>query len=372
MFRKAWVSAVLSVVLLGACEDKAAENKFSTPVSPPRPAASPEPVASPNPVPSPLDTVGKYALQSSIDVPASVLAAGPAADVLTLLQQLHDDPAAALFSALDQAGIPLVNDLYGVLPGALRDVVRGSINDYAKGRIRGDGGVGSELDQLLALANSTLTRFTLKSVLTIPAGAAAAKVAGAHTVDTVVFQIPGGPSVPVPPEILQKAMVFPGALQASPALSTAPASEGGDAGLSVGDHFFGLAYGEAIFSALDGAGSGEALRARLGPIFDCEGMGQYVSKRCISVLCIGHADDITEICSQGLDQVVSQVHAQLSTLTFQALRFESGAAWLWDAPAGSTVQDGLLSRLDHGAWKASIDVGTGPRECNATFTGGLS
>jgi hypothetical protein len=316
-----------------------------------------------------LEIAGSYALQSPIDVPPTVLATGPAAKFLALLQQLHDDPATGLFAALDEAGVPLVNDLYGVLPGSLKDLVRSSINDYMKGRMQGDGGMGSEIDRILALANSTLTRFTLKSTLTIPPGISQGTLAGIHAVDTLVFELPGGIPVPVPPEVLQRAMLFPGAMEATPALLAAGPTQGGDASLTIGDHFFGLAYGEAIFSALDGGGTGETLRSRLGGAFDCPAMGRYVAKQCISILCIGHASDITEICMQGLDQVVKKIHDQLSGMNFQALRFEKGMGWLWDAPAASKEWDGLVSRIDHGTWTTTIDVSTGPRSCKATFTG---
>ena len=332
-------------------------------------AACDDASVSPKPIPTTLEIPGTYALQSPVDVPPTVLVTGPAAKFLALLQLLHDDPATGLFATLDEAGVPLVNDLYGVLPGSLKDLVRSSINDYMKGRMQGDGGTGSEIDRILAFANSTLTRFTLKSTLTIPTGIAQGTVVGTHAIDTLVFELPGGIPVPVPPEVLQRAMLFPGALQATPTLTAAGPTQGGDASLAIGDHFFGLAYGEAIFSALNGGGTGETLRSRLGGAFDCPTMGQYVAKRCISILCIGHASDITEICMRGLDQVVKKIHDQLSGMNFQALRFEKGAGALWDAPTTGGERDGLVSRLDHGTWTSTIDVGTGPRACKATFTG---
>ena len=156
-----------------------------------------------------------------------------------------------------------------------------------------------------------------------------------------------------------------------PLLTLTEAAAGhGDAALTIGDHFFGLAYGELIFAALDGAGTGETLRARLGRAFDCPAMGQSVANRCVLLLCIGHASDITQICERGLDLAVDKVHAPLSGLSFRALRFEDGNADLWDARVTGGAVDGRVDRIDRGTFsKASIDVGTGPRACRATFSG---
>jgi hypothetical protein len=325
--------------------------------------------ASPTPLPQSLDAQGRYALESPIDVPPTVLVSSSANRFLSLLRQLRDDPATGLITTLDEAGVPLAADLYGVLPGSLKDLVRSSINDYMRARTQTDGGAGADIDQLLAFADSTLARFTLRSTLTVPTEIAQGSAKGTHTVDTLVFQIPGGVDVPVPPEVLQKAMVFPGALETTTMLAVAGSSQGGDGALSLGDHFFGLAYGEAVFSALDGAGQGETLRTRLGRIFDCPAMGDYVAKRCLSILCIGHAAEITAICSQGLDKVVEKLHESLAGLSFQALRFKQGDGWLWDAATDGGTVDGLVHRIDHGTWDASLDVSTGARACKASFAG---
>ena len=118
------------------------------------------------PPPSGLDITGNYALATKIDVPPTVLASQAAADFIALLRLLRDDPATAFFQLLDQAGVPLVADLFAVLPDALKGEVSDAINDYWRSRV-GAGGGSSELDQILAFADGTLTRFTLASRLDI-------------------------------------------------------------------------------------------------------------------------------------------------------------------------------------------------------------
>ena len=99
-------------------------------------------------------------------------------------------------------------------------------------------------------------------------------------------------------------------------------------------------------------------------------MGHAVANRCVLLLCIGHASEVTQLCERGLDLAVNKLHAQLSELSFRALRFEAGNADLWDARVTGGPLDGRVDRIDRGTFtKASIDVGTGPRACRATFSG---
>jgi hypothetical protein len=163
--------------------------------------------------------------------------------------------------------------------------------------------------------------------------------------------------------------VASGALDAAPLVDVQGSEAGhGDASLSIGDHFFGFAYGEVLFSALDGNGSGPSIRTRLGAAFDCTAMGNDVAGHCVLGVCIGHASDIATICESGLDLAVAKLHAQLSALSFEAIRFSSGEGQMWDQ-AASEPADGRVSRIDRGTWQAAVDVGTGSRSCPATFTG---
>ena len=121
------------------------------------------------PPPAGLEIAGNYALATKIDVPPTVLATQSAVDFIELLRLLRDDPATAFFELLDQAGVPLVADLFAILPDALQ----GELGDAALQRLLaeplGSAGGNSEVDQILAFADRTLARFTLASHLAIPA-----------------------------------------------------------------------------------------------------------------------------------------------------------------------------------------------------------
>jgi hypothetical protein len=319
------------------------------------------------PVPTTLETAGTYALASPIDLPPTVLASQSVVDYLALLKKLRTDPAAAFVQALDEAGVPYATDLFGILPSALRSQVTSAINDYVAGQNGGDTNARSELDRIIAFSESSLLRFVLDSQLTVPLGADLAAVAGNHAVVGITLGAP----VPltVPRSALTSLPVASGALDAAPIIDVQGGEAGhGDASLAIGDHFFGLAYGEILFAALDGNGTGPSLRTRLGAAFDCAAMGSDVAGHCVLGVCIGHASDIASICESGLDLAVAKLHAQLSALSFKAIHLSSGLAQMWDQAASEPV-DGRVSRIDRGTWQAAVDVGTGSRSCPATFTG---
>jgi hypothetical protein len=319
-------------------------------------------------VPADLDATGTYALSSPVEVPPTVLASQTIVDYLALLRLLKTDPAAGFFQLLDEAGVPMASELFAVLPSVLKDQLKDAINDYVGGN-KTDGGAGSELDRILAFSETAFARFTLESQLTVPPGAKAASVVAAHGVQGLVFELPGGLSAPVPRAVLDTLTPLPGALEATPSIAVVGADVGGgDAGIEIGDHAFGLAYGEIVFAVLDGYGTGVTLRSRLGGVFDCAGMGKAVANRCVLGVCIGHASDITAMCESALDLAVDKLHDELAAMNFDAVHFAAGDGQLWDR-AGGEANDGLVSRIDSGVWQASIDVGTGARDCKATFTG---
>jgi hypothetical protein len=317
-------------------------------------------------IPAQIDASGSYRLSSRVDIPPTVLATQSIVDTLALLRQLKTDPASAFFGVLDQAGVPMANDLYGVLPDVLKSPLKDAINDYVAGK--SGGAAGKEIDRILAFSQSAFAHFTLATSLAVPAEAGLGSAVGSHVINALALGLPEAGTVALPKSVLA-ALSPAGTLDAAPTVAvTAAAAGAGDASLSVGDHAFGLAYGELVFAVLDGYATGVPLRQRLGDLFDCNGMGAAVANRCVLGLCIGHAGDVTQLCERGLDVAIDQIHDQLAGLNFKAIRFASGHGAMWDQNA-SEPKDGLVSRIDGGVWNASIDVGTGPRECAGAFTG---
>ena len=90
---------------------------------------------------------------------------------MQILADLRVDPADTLFQVLDDAGVPLVADLFDLLPSVLENRIKGWINDLFFSHVFGNQPVTDALDELLATAQTVLTRFDVTSVLeSLPGG----------------------------------------------------------------------------------------------------------------------------------------------------------------------------------------------------------
>jgi hypothetical protein len=334
-------------------------------------ATSPAQVSMPPPAPpSSLATQGAFAVDSPIDLTAYALAPESVAKDIRLLRGLRDDPAGTIFQLLDEAGVPLVDDLYGVLPGPLQDRVKDWFNEAVLGRSSGGQLLTTELAVLAELADVSLLRFHLLTDLSLPERGATGLPLAVHAFRGVRYEFLEGR---LPVEIARFVDQHTGLVTETeaPATLVAPGSAS-DGTVELGDHAFGFPFGQYAFAALDVASNqryGAPLRPALGQLFGCPEVAASVAGKCVGFVCVDHQAELTAICERGLDEVVDRIHERLQSYNFNAVRFRSGRAQLWDARAEGGAKDGRVDRIDGGVWEAFIDIGQGPRDVKATFTG---
>jgi hypothetical protein len=293
---------------------------------------------------------GTYELVTEVDLTAGAVLPDPIASYLGILEGLRDRPADTLILLLDQAGVPLIDDLFAILPDALEDVVTGAIDDYVATSVWENVPVTDELDWILDQADLVLARFDLVTGLELPAGDAAGHSVATHTLRAIRLGAVELPIPGVPPPLVGE----------SPVDAWVASSPTADAALTLGDHTFGLPYGSYAFAAFEellheryGAG----LREALGLVIDCPALAAHVAGRCVYSLCVGHEEELLEICEEGLDEAEAQVRERFESIRFDAIRLEHGTAAMRD------------DRIDDGVWTASIDAGMGLRPVPATFSG---
>jgi hypothetical protein len=199
-----------------------------------------------------------------------------------------------------------------------------------------------------ALAETTMTQFSLESELTVTAGAGTSGTA-VHRLTALDFR-PAGLATVLPLTAL------PGdVITATAAMTATPTA------LTLGAHEHGVAYGQYAWQALEAActaSRGAALRPTLGAVVNCPALASRIASKCVLGVCVGHAAALTELCERGLDEVVDRAHAKLASVRFTALRFAAGTATPADA----------ASRLTGGVWTAELNAGQGLRPVPATFT----
>jgi len=267
---------------------------------------------------------GAYRLHTTLDLTAEAFVPETVADIIAILRDVATSPGRALFDLAERAGVPAVGTIRDALPSYVEDKLYGWID----GELAAAQPIAAEI---VALAESALTTVAIDSTLDVEANT--------HALAQLDFT-PAGIDAQVP-------LAAFGAT--SPATCTTAAAT-----LTIGDHRYGIPYGELAWRAID---ERMQVRATLGAAFDCTAMANRVAAKCYWGVCVGHAAELAEICERGLDEAVARAQAKFAEQRFDALRFAAGTA--------TVTRDAALA---NGTWTAEIDAGQGLRHAPATFT----
>ncbi len=330
--------SLLAVVLLAACGTTGAggdgaDGQHGTPE---------------NPVPS---STGPYAVVNKVDFTVEAILPAQIELVVTTLREMETNPAHALISIADRAGVPAVGALYGAIPGVLKDKLEGWINDeIRKVKIAGKP-VTEYCGDIAALAETALTDFAVDSELAIDGDTATHRL-------TALDLTPTGLDIRVPIGGLAGDL-----LTQTPDIFVA---EAGALSFNSEQHF-GLNYGEYAWQGIEAASTalfGGTVRQVLGTAINCPKLADTIASKCVLGVCVGHKTELTNICNGGLDAAVDLVHNRLADMRIEALRLSSGTARLVDEDG-----DGVGDKLVEGNWEAAMNLGLGLRKAPATFTG---
>ncbi|HEX4419638.1 MAG TPA: hypothetical protein VH165_17110 [Kofleriaceae bacterium] len=300
--------------------------------------------------PVPFKT-GPYEVVNSVDFTVEAILPAQAELVVSTLRALSTDPAHALITIADEAGVPAVGTLYGLIPGVIKDKLEGWINDeIAKVKIGGVP-VTDYAGEIAGLADLALSHFAVDSELTIHGDTATHRI-------TALDLTPAGLPLKLPISGL-----------AGDLLTQEPTVTIGEGGaLALGDQNFGLNYGEYAWQGLNAASQslfGADIRGALGNAINCPALAHNVADKCVLDVCVGHETELTSICTGGLDAIVDLLHQRLAAMRLDAFHLASGQATLVDVDG-----DGVGDQITAGTWDAEMNLGQGLRHTPATFTGG--
>jgi len=309
--------------------------------------------------PAPVRLSGAFAASSQFDISATAAAPGPVHDAIGLVHAFVQDPGAAILDYADQAGVPAAATLRAALPSALTSRLTGWMNSYIKSASSNGITPYSRLVWLDDTVRALLLYWTLESRLVLPVG-----VAGTHAPQKLIFADPSGsplaysldPTLLTPAINVTSVVSWPGGA-AAPATAT------------ISDHAFNLPFGRYASPALDAillAQYGTPnVAAYLSDAVGCAGLGAYVAAQCVSIVCVGHASDLTDMCQGGLAEGARQIDAQIQAIDFEAIRFQQGTA---TAVGADPIHPENTTALQAGTWTVTVDFGNGPNPANATFS----
>lgn len=297
--------------------------------------------------PGPFKT-DPYPIVNQVDITAEVFLPGQAELVVSTLRELSIDPAHALITIADEAGVPAVGTLYNLLPGILKDQLEGWINtEIAKVKINGVS-ITTYAGQIAGLADTALTHFTVDSELTFHGPTATHRITALDLTPTGInFKLPiGGLAGDL---LSQDASVF---------LAT-------NGTVKLGEQHFGLEYGEYAWEGLEAASLalfGGDIRGALGNAINCPNLAHNIADKCVFTVCVGHEAELTAICEGGLDAIVNFAHDRMAALRLDVLHLASGQGQLVDDNG-----DGAFDRITGGTWQAELNLGLGLRPTTASF-----
>lgn len=352
----AGLAVVLAVSVVACGEDEGTSSDAN--------GAAPELGADGQPLVTRLD--GTYELSSQIDLTTTGLLPDVANDSLRALSSFREKPSQTLLDLASAAKVPVVSNVVDIVPGPLKDLVLGYIDEHVFKALYQNAPVTEKITGLADDLASVATKFELLTTLDVPAGDAIGNAKATHAVKGIAWTFGKDRHVVDAPEIVSKISNVEDVPTNAVALEKrSPKLESGR--LEVGDHAFKLPLGQFAIKGADllvkskfGAND---LRDALGKMVDCKKLADDVANRCIDPIgpgkvCVGHASEIEKMCSAGLDLLVDAVRGGLGKLDIPLLSFDEGNAKMWDAPAENGALDGVIDRIDDGFWIAQVKGGS--------------
>jgi len=307
-----------------------------------------------NPLPASAKT-GPYQLTNTVDFTVEAVVPAQVELVIATLRDFSTNPAHALISIADRAGVPAVAELYGAIPGAIKDRIEGWVNDEIEKIEINDKPLTDYAADLVGYAEIALTQFAVESELSIAESSTSSSAT--HRLTALDLSPTGFTELRVPITGL-----------ASDILTQEPSIEVAEAGaVSLGEQHFGLNYGEYAWQGLEVASTavfGTGIRDTFGKAMNCPKLAQSISDKCFLGACVGHETQIREICEGGLDAIVDFAHDKMAAMRLEAFHLAAGDATLVDEDG-----DGIGDKIVDGVWDAELDIGLGLRHAPATFVG---
>lgn len=298
--------------------------------------------------PPPPTASGTYQVRSDIDITVEALLPQSAADLVGVFRTFETNPAGTLLDLAEAAGVPALADIRDALPQAVEDKIEGWMNDQITQLTINGTPVTEVVGGVVDIAELALTQFALDSELTITNGVAV------HTLTTL--------------DLTPAGLNYQFALDQIPSnvISQTTTSTMTSTTLTIGDHTFGLAYGEYIWEAFEASfveTYGDSIYYTLADAIDCPAIAAAVATKCYQGYCVGHATELRQVCNAAITELVNKAYGEVAALRFDVIHFAAGTATLVDADSNLDAE-----ALSDGVWTAEINASQGLRSVPATFT----
>lgn len=324
-----------------------------------------------NPVDPRLD--GRYELSNYFDLTSAGIFPDAANDTLKALSNFRESPSRTIVEVAAANNVPVVDTLMNVLPGVVKDIVFGALDEYVFNALFQKAPVTKTITEIIDDLASITTKFELVTQLDLPPGDELGNTPAYHQVSGVAWNWMDKRNVITPEQALpglkfEREIVQTNAVRLETKSSTLETGR-----LTIGEHTITVPLGTFAIAAVDrliqdkfGA---KDLRDAMGKIVNCDALAESVSKKCVGNVCVGHKTEVKNVCTVGLDLIVALVRGQIMRLDIPLLNMDHGTAQMWDAPVEGGPQDALIDRIDNGYWTSSVNVKSDKKTILSWFVG---
>lgn len=305
---------------------------------------------------------GRYEITSHYDLSQAEGVPDLVSEAVGALTGLADDPAGTLIGILDDANLPVVDDLLNALPSLLRDQLENMLNDAIQDQLYQGAPVAEEIVAWADQIATILTDFEVVSTLDV--GSINGAVSANHVMAGVAFELDGTRRLIDTPDLVDQ-------LTQARDVSCEIALEGSSERITLADHAFNLPLGDFAVTAVNQAIAAKFgvpdLAGALGLLIPCDQIAEQVASQCLGPVCVGHQAEIEALCVAGLDQVAAKIEERIAAIDYAAIHLNGGRGILVDGKADAA--DGSFDAIEQGSWQAAFDLDGRQIDVAATFTG---
>ncbi len=293
---------------------------------------------------------GEYEVTSVFDLRDAPDMPGIVSGVLGPLGRLNDDPAGALFEALQGTGL---GDLVESLPDATRELLEEQINEYIQEHIYEGIPVAGQVAEITDLIASILTHFEVVTELRVGTVDPVGNASGEHRLTSIAFLTDEERNEIAIPEII-------GLLATARDVSLNFDVEYGT--MNMGDHELQLPLGDFAVPAFHAALESELgitdLGAALNDMINCDGLASGIGEIRVGGLLVLTVDQLSDYCQDGLNQAAGEVDGLIRQLETAQLRFAGGDGTFKMVSQGDDVGSTELSDM-LGEWQSELGINDG-------------
>lgn len=320
----------------------------------------------------PLVYSGKYELTSMVDLAGAGIFGETISTTLVQLSLFHEHPAATILNLMALYDVPYFSQVWGVLPGFLKDPVTNLLDDLIVDAVFGNVPAIDKAAQIVDDIASVSRNVELITLMSLRGPTAAGQLRGDHTMTGLGFKLwTWHATIPIPADFGQITQ-----LEVRAGFMAQHFPDGEGATLTIAKQNFAIPYGRMLMDALKTAvfmpAGATDLGGYLNKVFNCTSIGSALGNICVFGGCVSDLVDTSDIqgfCRSGFTTLGFVVETAVRSLKFDLVDLTNGTCKMYDKGYADTKGDGKMDAIVDGTWDMAIKVSGKTKTVKSDFDG---